>query len=221
MSTSYIPSPDGKFSNWAIAFKDTVKKSPETYGVSTEQLAELEAEIAEFEAEYHDSIQQKDAAKAATASKDQARKKAESTLRSIGQQIQANPAVSDAEKLDAGLPVHKTSRKKSPAPTSVPAAEVEITAPLKQTVHFYDSENSRRKTKPDGVKFCEVVVFVGVDAPSSIDQFRNVGITGKSSLDVSFHEFEVGKTAYYRFRWTNPRGLPGPWSSDFSATVAQ
>ncbi len=135
--------------------------------------------------------------------------------------IQANPEITDAEKAEAGLPIHSTSRRRIPAPTVAPAAEIDITAPMRHMVHFFDAANSRRKTKPAGVKFCEIIMFVGDAEPENIELYRNVGVTGKSSYTIGFDTIDVGKTAWYRFRWTNPRGEAGPWSTAYSATVAE
>jgi hypothetical protein len=97
-----------------------VAANPTVYGVKPETVTELQNEETTFDSSFNDAIQQRDAAKGAVSLKNQSRKQFEELIRSVARQIQANPEVTDNEKLQAGLPVHDTKPSPMPFPTGAP-----------------------------------------------------------------------------------------------------
>ena len=117
MADGYIPSQDGQFTTWSQNLLNVIKADPATYGVDAAAVAALQDNVTKWESSYGESIQQRDAAKAAVVEKDVDRKKLEEIIRSMARQIQADPEVTGKSKAMAGLPVRKTVRTKTPVPT--------------------------------------------------------------------------------------------------------
>ena len=65
MVNDFIPRPDGQFTGWAQNLVNVVSANPKKYGLTTEDVAELESSVTAWESKFGNSIEQRDAAKAA------------------------------------------------------------------------------------------------------------------------------------------------------------
>jgi hypothetical protein len=106
----YIPKPDGE----AVAYTETLITALESdeaaYGITAAQAIALRAAHTEFENSLNVSNTKKGAAQIAVADKDTKRTALEAELRPIVAQIQVNPAVEDAARVAAGIPIRDTTR---------------------------------------------------------------------------------------------------------------
>ena len=218
MNNIFIPSGDSQFATWAQTLLNVVAAQPVKYGLTAEVITELTSGVETWETSFQSAIQQRDAARAAVVAKDTERKALVEFIRSVARQIQADPNVSDSSKMQAGLPVHSSSRTPAPIPTTSPVVTIEPTQVQEHTIRLMDDENPHRRSRPRGVMSCEVIGFVGNSHPGAGD-FKPFGLTTRMHKIVSFPATDVGKTAWYRFRWINTRGIEGPWSTTYTATI--
>ena len=218
MSNSYIPTGEAQFCDWAGHFVTTVAKEPATYQLSQAEIDELTQELNEFDTQYKDAIAARDAATAAVRAKDERREELESLIRSTAKRIQADDRVTNPARKDAGLPIHKTTRRPVPAPTTAPFGNVVLTGRLEQTLMFSDSETRRRR--PTGAIGVEVYKCIGdTVAPVDPAEYKFVEVCCRSPRLFSFEPEHANKVAHYLLRWVNHKGETGPWSAPISGTI--
>lgn len=149
------------------------------------------------------------------AAKNAARRAAEPAIRQVNAVVQANPAVTAAQKEAAELPVHKTTRTPVAPIETHPVLYRVDNEHLLQRLWFSDQATPGSKAKPKGATLCEIrqsVVAPGGTAPVNPDAMPLLALDTKSPHRTDFDAADPGKTAYYAQRWVNTRGEPGPWS---------
>ena len=218
MGRNYLPAGEAQFTDWVGHFLGTLTKKPEAYHVSQSEIDELTAEYDQFDEQYKEAIAARDAAQAAMQARDDQRQELEARIRSTARRIQADDRVTDANRREAGLPVHKTSRKPVPAPTSAPMGNVILSNRLEQVLYFSDSENKRRR--PAGAIGVEVYMCVGdAVAPVNPSNYKFVEVCSRSPRKFDFNESDANRVAHYLLRWVNHKGEVGPWSAPISGTI--
>lgn len=219
IKTSYIPQAEGNFNAFARQFVRQVAENPEEYELSSERVKALQNQLAEWDKKYAAAVKARDAAKAATESKDEARQQLEETVRSVAKLIQANDEVSNAARDRAGLPIHKTTRTPVAVPHTFPTGTVIGTDRLELTLMYSDVATPTRKAKPYGVRGCEVYVAIADNPPANPEDYRFVAFSTRSPEPIAFKSDDGGKTANILLRWVNTKGEAGPWSQVASATI--
>ena len=139
MSRSYIPRGDAQFSYWTGEFTTTVETDRAGYGLSAEELTELQNLKNKWDAKFDDLQHKRAAAKAATYEKDKARREYESYVRKLSQKIQYDPSVSEGQKLNAGLPVHSKTSTPVARPRTAPIATIDSFNIREHVIRFSDS----------------------------------------------------------------------------------
>ncbi|HEY4786900.1 MAG TPA: hypothetical protein VIH57_12670, partial [Bacteroidales bacterium] len=151
--------------------------------------------------------------------KDDARKIYEKELRKfIAQWLGSNSEVTDTDRERMNIRVKLGTRAPVPVPLSSPNGWVDFSVREQHIIHIID-DVTMGKAKPHGVHGCEIWMKPGGEPPKADSDFSYQGISTKSLHTVIFSGYDVGKTIYYRLRWINKRGKPGPWSNTFSAVV--
>lgn len=219
MST-FIPAAEGKFTAWASNFVSTLEGDPTTYGLTPEVVAELKDQNSKWDNDYATAVTKRDSAQAATVAKKLTRNEFEEMIRELAKQIQSNPTISEENRRDAGLPVHKSSRTPVSVPTSSPVARVDKFEPLAHVISFVDCDTPTRRGRPTGVTGCHIYVAVADSAPADPSDYRFVVQSTRSTARIQFTAEDGGKNAHYLLRWINTRGELGPWSTVLSSTIA-
>ena len=156
--------------------------------------------------------------KAAVRAKNERRQELEAVIRRTAKRIQADERVSNPARKDAGLPVHKTSRKPVPAPTTAPFGSVMLTNRLEQSLSFSDSENKRKR--PAGAIGVEIYMTIGdAMAPVEPADYSFVELCSRGPKLMTFKAEHANKVAHYLLRWVNHKGETGPWSAPVSGTI--
>ncbi len=214
----YIPDDEAQFCSWADHFVTTVQKDRAAYQISEQEVQELVTEYRDFDAQYKDAIAARDAAMAAVRAKDEQRRALESRIRSAAKRIQADDRVTNPARKDAGLPIHKTTKKPVPAPSTAPFGTVMLTGRLEQTLTFADSEHKRRR--PAGAIGVEIYQCIGESiAPVNPSEYSFVEVCSRGPKLFTFDEKDANKVAHYLLRWINHKGQTGPWSAPVSGTI--
>jgi hypothetical protein len=129
-----------------------------------------------------------------------------------------NPAVSDADKENMGLPLHDGTRTPVPAPTTIPELELDSSVIRQITVHFKNA-GSERRGKPAHVHGVELRWGLLDNAPSSVEDLKNSAFDTASPYTFTFNEPERGRALYICPRWENNKGEKGPWGEIVKAII--
>jgi hypothetical protein len=216
----FIPGTDAQFDPWQSVLLDAVQKSAEMWSIPIDALTATTELKTKWEAAY--SIVTDPATKTSSAVqvKNATRKEYESQLRMfIKSYITYNPKVSDKDKMDMGLPVHKTTRTSVPVPTTVPNVTVIDRNTIRCiTISFRDSVSESR-AKPAGVQGAVVKWIVSDTPPTGIDVFTNSLLDTRSPITLEFTDQQRGKTVYFALAWQNTKGEMGHFGEIQSSIV--
>jgi len=156
MGKNWIPQPDDTFDGWLHNFYNQLKIVGPAVGLAQSEIQAVEGATTEWASDYQAHIVAKNAAQAATVTKDNTRDDTESVVRRVVKQLQANPQLTDGQREMLGITVPDTT----PTPQS-PDYVLGITPPLLDadfskrqqiTLHFgIQPGNERENAKPDGI----------------------------------------------------------------------
>jgi hypothetical protein len=129
-----------------------------------------------------------------------------------------NPAVTDADKENMGLPLHDTTRTPVPPPSTFPEIELDSSIIRQVTVRFKDN-GSDKHGKPQGVHGIELRWSFLETVPASVEDLKNSAFDTATPYTFSFDEPKRGKALYICPRWENNKGDKGPWGEIVKAII--
>jgi hypothetical protein len=130
-----------------------------------------------------------------------------------------NPGLTDEDRALFGLPVHDTKPTPAPPSNSRPEVEVDFTQLQKHTLIVHDA-GTKSAGKPAHAAGFEIWRKIGDPAPVDDPDYQLVVQAPHSPHALTYAKAESGLRVYYRARWINTRGVPGPWSETESAVIA-
>jgi len=223
MANDYIPGSDTGFQAWVDNFVTYAAAHGVDLGLSPGETDSLTAAQADFETKMAANVNAQQSAQSARQAKDDSRDALESLVRTLVKQLQASPAVDDAERAALGITVPDRVRTAATGDiTTRPIGVVDTSQRLRHEIRFSDEATPTRRAKPAGVMGCEIWVKVtaaGEAAPTSADELRFLSLDTASPYIAEFDGADGGKTAHYMLRWTKSSGEKGPWSETVSATI--
>lgn len=221
MSTTkrMIPSAEGQFDAWARNFVHVIKEHPETYRMDSDEIKEFSRMLNAWDGHYAAAIEARDAARAATAVKDESRHTLEERIRQAAKRIQADVRISNHARAEAGLPIHKTRRTPVAVPKTSPIAQVITSDRLEHSIMFSDASTPTRKARPNGCTGAEIYVAIADHVPQDPSEFRFAALATRTPHVLKYKGEDGGKLAHYLLRWVNTKGETGPWSQVASATI--
>ncbi len=179
----YIPKPDREAVAKIAAVLVALAAAPVDYGVIAADVTALQAKLDDFSAALDGADAAKAAAQIAVSDKDGARKALEEAFRPVIQQIQTNPAVTDAKRVTAGIPVRDNVRT-----FSAPVAPTDLVAV--GDASGFNSLKWKSGGNASGVQFEVERKVAGATAFSRVDV-----VTATTYKDS---EITVGQHAEYR-----------------------
>jgi hypothetical protein len=210
MARDFIPDTDKDFYEWEESLCTYISGTLPAWNIPQTAYAEVDTLRSAFVIAYHAAVGP-DPKKSETHEKNRTRDAFKKKLREfLKAYVTYNPAVTDDERDQAGLPIHKPSGGHHPIPVSHPIAIVDTSIIRQVTLRLLDSITKSR-AKPFGVHGAEALWAKLDHPPTSIDELTNSAFTTTSSLTLKFGEEDRGKTVYYCLRWENTRGEKGPW----------
>ena len=215
----YIPSPDNDFNNWQINFLSYLQTNKAELKVNNEDIATLIATQSGWETSYEAHLNAQAAAQSARQQKNEDRQAWENEIRSQVRKLQASDTITNAHRAALGITVPESNRTPISVPTTRPIVIIAESKPLSHTVRFFDETTPNRRAKPAGVMGAEVWVKIGDAPPTNTDELRFFGLDTRTPYISKFDSEDAGKIAYYRLRWVNPKGKPGPWSDIVNAPI--
>lgn len=219
MPKDYIPQGDSELLEFVNNFIDKISGNEAAYGLTAGDTAQMTALRDTFQTDYNDNLSKQIDAQTARAKKDSSRDPLKGKTRECSQRVQTFPGTTDAMRQELQITVKDTEQSSIGAPETRPVAEIEITAPLRHTINFYNEGGGGGKGKPDGVKGAEIFCKIGGEATVDEDDYKYLG-TDTASPYLAVHKAEnAGQKAHYLLRWVNPKNEPGAWSNPVSATI--
>lgn len=215
----FIPKSDADFDAWQINFINYASANAAALGLSSAQMTQLGTLSTNWDDDYAASQTAQSAATAAVQGKNGSRDAEEAYLRVLTAQIQANPAVTDAQRAALGITVPGSAPTPPATPTTRPIGSVDFGQMRTHIINFVDETTPTSKAKPAGVLGCEVWVKVGVPAPTSDADFTYLATDTRTPYAAQFEMDDIGKTAFYHLRWVTVSGERGPWSQTVSAVI--
>ena len=211
MRSDFVPRSDVQFNEWQKNLVVNMKASAMPWGIPPGAINDIEAEQAEFETRYAVAENPATRTRAAIVMKDEARKSFESLIRiTVKAYITYNPAVTDEERINMGLRVHKTTRTAVGVPTTYPEYTVE-TALRQLSIHFRDAGKDS-KAKPAGISGALIRWDILNKPPTKSADLLNSALDTASPYTIRFTENQRGSRVYFALAWQNTKGELGPWS---------
>jgi hypothetical protein len=215
----YVPSPDGKFAEWAGNLYEYAVKNFVRWGAPSPEL-DMKKPLEDFQAAY-EKLEDPNHGKVDVSHKKETRKTCERAFRLyVRAYLQPNPAVSDEDRVAMNIPIHKTTKSKRQPPETTPELWVDVGTPRVHKVHYRDKGSTRRR-KPDGVVGVEIRWDVLDHYPTSIKELSRSGFDTASPWENRFDESERGKRVYYCGRWEiRSEGRKGDFGEIIEAIIS-
>jgi hypothetical protein len=154
-----------------------------------------------------------------TVEKNEARSAYQFPLQQLIHMLKASPTVTPAELEQMGIRL--PSRTRTPAPPVHVRGEVEVIFKnVQEHTLIVRDRDTRSAAKPPHARGFQICRKIGGDAPVSDEDWTLVAEASHSPHTLTYDQSQSGQRVYYRVRWMNTRGLPGPWSEPVSAVIA-
>jgi hypothetical protein len=215
----YLPGNDRTFLAWVVNFLKHLNLILSRVGFPQTVYQALTTLCNDFEQKLEIADEPATRTKTSVQQKNDSRKALEKDVRqSVKEYLANNHLVTNGDRDDLGLPIHDVKPTPTPVPKDMPVGEVDTSKHQQHSVHV-KTGTLTGKAKPPKVHGFEVWRKVGGDPPASDAEWMYVNFSSRSPLLIDYPQTEVGKTAYYRFRWVNSRNQPGPWSEGYVSAV--
>jgi hypothetical protein len=215
----FVPRNTAAFNVWQGILVTAISAKHTVFGIPPEEMRKIETVQARWTAAFTAAENPATRTKGSVREKQEARKEYESGLRRlIRAYVAYNPAVTDKEREDMGLPVYGRTHTPVPVPATRPEFNIDPVDFRRLKIDFRDM-GSTGKAKPCGSSGAVIACAV-LDAPPVDvgDLVRSVLATRTPHI-LEFLESERGKTVYVALCWQNSKGQRGPWSEIESAIV--
>jgi hypothetical protein len=140
-------------------------------------------------------------------------------LRELARIVQNHPGVTNAMRIDLGLPERDFEPTPVPVPALAPNVEVKKVYGRYVTVIVTDP-TSERRFKMQGCDGAQLFTFVGENPPAGADGWKSEGVITRSKVIIAFGpSVEPGSKVWITAAYFNPRGLTGPASTPISTGI--
>jgi hypothetical protein len=218
MGKNYIPESDAGFNSWQVNLMSNVASRAPRLNIPLDEVAAVQTKQSRWTTAYAAVLNPATCTKGAVTEKQEARKDYEAALRRLVRTyLTYNPALSDQDREDMGLPIHKTTHTDAPVATTIPYVVVILNLIRHLRFDFSGSEGS--KAKPEGQHGMELAARIGGEKPAGVHELTRSYFDTHTPLTIEFTEADRGQTFWYAVRWENTTGEKGPWSEIMSAVI--
>ncbi|MDR1680444.1 MAG: hypothetical protein LBS12_01480 [Prevotellaceae bacterium] len=215
----YLPTRESVLLGWVVAFLAALTPIIDRVGFPQAVLTALNTLYTTFKTKWDIANASSTRTKATIKAKNIAKKELIRALRlNIKYYLTYNPAVTDDDRENLGLPIHKTTPTPAPVPDTYPKATIKLPAPGVLEIHFVDSATGL-KAKPAGVHGAEIRWAILPTPPTRWDDLTHSEFDTSSPFQLEFENDQRGKTVYYALRWENNSGKKGHWGEIESAII--
>jgi hypothetical protein len=216
----YIPRRDHTFNQWQDNLLHKAEAAAERLNIPPDAITAILAKQVRWTKAFKATEDPATRTKGTVKEKQEARAALEHDIRIFNNAyLIHNPAMTDVDRDNFGLPVHDTKPTPAPEINSRPKLEVNFNSIQRHTLTARNAE-TRGIGKPAHVAGFEIWRKVGDPAPANDADFQLVIQATRSPHVLNYDGAQSGLRVYYRVRWMNTRGVPGPWSETKSAIIA-
>jgi hypothetical protein len=214
MKTSdYLPKNDRKLLQWVINFLNYLSVTLARFGFPLAVYDALEALRADFEEKLDIAEAPSTRTKGAIDDKNGAKKKLTKDVRAaVLRYLTYNPDVTDKDRDDLGIPIHKTTRTPAPVAETFPDFDIDTSIICCLIIHFFDRGQKKTKAKPPGQHGAEIRWMISEVPMVDANELIHSSFDTRTPFTLEFGGHERGKTVYFALRWENTRGQKGHWS---------
>jgi hypothetical protein len=218
MAGDYIPHSDGAFLEWAKTLIAYVTPKLSNFIIPQTAVTPIQGLLTAYETAFT-AVQNPNRGKVDVLNKNETKEALTEVLRTfIKGYLTYNPAVTDADKENMGLPLHDGTRTPTSAPTTIPELELDSSVIRQISVHFKDAGSDKRG-KPAHVHGVELRWALLDNPPSSVEDLTKSAFDTASPYTFTFDEADRGKALYICPRWENNKGDKGPLGEIVKAIV--
>ncbi len=225
VNQSIPTSTDAEALAWLENFAATLVAAPATYDIDAVTATDLDTAVVAFRNAYdlagvagRVAVNPGGYTQPARAAMYAARDAALAVARPLAVQIQANPGISDQDKLDAGVVPRNFNRTPIFVPNTAPILAFLQAGIGTHLLSFADELTPGSKRKPLGATQLQLWLGVGA-AQTPLADLGFYSAFSRTPAVVAFDPVDAGKLATYAARWMGRRGDVGPWSAVITATV--
>jgi hypothetical protein len=215
MANPWLPSKDLDLQVMAGDVSTKITATPGAFGLLALDASGLASLVSGFNAAMALSTDPATRTKVTIIATQTAKQQLIADIRALAKRIQANPAVSPAQKTSLGLPVHNLNPSPTPAPASKPVINIRTIGAAELTIGITDETTPTRRARPNGTIGAQIFSFVGaagITPPADLEQWTFKGMATQANYQIAFTAADAGKQAYIIARWTNRKGETGPSS---------
>lgn len=156
----------------------------------------------------------------AVAEKDTAKDVLIANMRSLGRRLQANPNLTDAQRVALTLPVRDTTPSQSQPLITRPVISVIGVALTDVAVRAVDETTPLSRKKPAGAVGLQYFSWIGPSAPpQDLELWRFEGVATRSDFVIGYLLADAGKPVTICARWMNRKGEVGPVSLSVTTAI--
>jgi hypothetical protein len=218
MKKDFIPRTDAAFNLWQENLVSKIDLSAGRLGIPEVVITATHAKQARWVAAYKAAENPDTRTKVAVREKQEARDDYEADLRNLNNAyLIHNPAMTDIDREQMGLPIHKTTRTPVPPPTALVELLLRQLAGYRVEATFFPvsmdtTAKERHEAKPFGVRGVELRWAILPEPPKSLAELVHSVFDTHSPYTFQFDLPDSGKTLYICARWENTTGQKGPWN---------
>lgn len=216
----FLQMTDAEFVVWSGQFASKIATDFASLGITTAQATNYGTLNTAWADAYAMAADPGTRTRAKVDAKNLARQNAKDNARELARIIQAYPSVTNAQRLDLGLPTRGTIPSPINAPTDAPVPEIVSIVGRVVTMNLRALGTDGR-AKPAGVDSAAVWTFVGDAPPADISEWEYQGATTKiTNFILTFPStVAAGAQVWLVAQWKNPREMTGPASSPISLNL--
>jgi hypothetical protein len=219
MPANYIPQKDGPCDAWAQNFATVITAAPTSYGLDAGQASAFTTLSGNYTTALALATDPGTRTQVTVAAKDTAKNLMVANARQLALIAQQYPGITDELLSDAGLTIRDPVRSPIPTPTTTPVLSLIANSVGQMTLRYTDSVLVNPRSKPPGAIGLQLWCLVGTAAPAGPEACLFKQLITRMPGVVTFDAADKGKQAYFYARWYTQKGLLGPWSDLFQATV--
>jgi hypothetical protein len=139
-------------------------------------------------------------------------------LRAFVNQFLRFPPVTNADRIEMGVPNHDTIRTDHKVVTENVDFVIHLTSIRELNIDFW-IQGAAHKAKPEGYDGAVIIWGIQDAPPEKPEELEHHTMASRTPFTLHFEETERGKTVYVALCWQNERGITGALSEYKSAVV--
>jgi hypothetical protein len=140
-------------------------------------------------------------------------------LEKLVEMLKASPTVTQTDLELMGIHIPDKIRTPAPPIHVRGIVEVDFKEVQEHTLSVRDVD-TKSTAKPAHARGFDIHRKIGGEPPVSDEDWTFVAEAPHSPHTLVYNQSQSGQRVYYRVRWVNTRGVPGPWSEPVSAVIA-